>query len=118
MSTLKEGPVGEMPPQRKKKNNWATWRQVWRHKQKPRKRNADIPLDCLGQIALRREQLSCGLKAATYPSAGRGFAEHIPVITQNTPLLWVLMTTEDISMVTTSRQTFPAQQKCHFHDNR
>lgn len=29
-----------------------------------------------------------GLKA---PSAGRGYEEHVPVVTRNTSLLWVLM---------------------------
>jgi hypothetical protein len=50
--------------------------------------------------------VTCGLKAGTCPSAGQGFTEHIPVVTRNAPLLWVLMELlKDISMVITSKQT-------------
>jgi hypothetical protein len=33
--------------------------------------------------------VTCGLKISTCASSGRGFAGRVPVVTRNTPLLWV-----------------------------
>jgi hypothetical protein len=66
----------------------------------------NLTMDCLQRICVRRNlftnplpnngctcnnTVTCGMKAATHASAGRDFTDHVPVVTRNAWLLWVLM---------------------------
>jgi hypothetical protein len=52
---------------------------------------------------VQKLNVAYGLKIATCQSAGRGFAEHVPMATRNAPLLLGFDgTVEDISLITAS----------------